>query len=483
MTDALKKRLEAHKASVVYDSDGKMHIKSELINVSNGSKQNKLISVIPDLNEKKVPTAEAPHLFADLAHMNMILTNACNLSCSYCYEQHKKDYGRFTPESLKKAYDWFRTVNDKEDKCFQFFGGEPLIHKKLIEEFIEKYDEELESHYNNFKGTYISMCSNGLLWNDKFIDFYFGKPYTHTLISLDTFNTAVDHREITPSQLKKVKSVIEKIVAKLGDEAHRLVIRCTLSEETAPSMFEFVDELYRIGVRSLIVHPLVLDSKRGYIKWSDENWSLMRNGIFTCLDKYQDLFIKFSEGVGQKEDNNCMVGSDMIAIDASGDYSGCYFFTNMKGADGVDSTILGNVFHDNVYVERYQKFQKAYNDMFQVQEKCKTCDLQNYCYQCPAGNLDTGSKEMFRPDDMCQEIVQLYLDFQKDVYDKHFWRDVNTHYSRYNKEYAATCMTDFGLNPELTPKQNYELIYGASNVEDDNEMTQCFFIQTLNLKR
>jgi radical SAM protein with 4Fe4S-binding SPASM domain len=248
-------------------------------------------------------------------------------------------------------------------------------------------------------------------------------------------------------------------------------------------MFEFVDELYRIGVRSLIVHPLVLDSKRGYIKWSDENWSLMRNGIFTCLDKYQDLFIKFSEGVGQKEDNNCMVGSDMIAIDASGDYSGCYFFTNMKGADGVDSTILGNVFHDNVYVERYQKFQKAYNDMFQVQEKCKTCDLQNYCYQCPAGNLDTGSKEMFRPDDMCQEIVQLYLDFQKDVYDKHFWRDVNTHYSRYNKEYAATCMTDFGLNPELTPKQNYELIYGASNVEDDNEMTQCFFIQTLNLKR
>ena len=483
MSETLKSRIEEHKASVVYDDNGKMFIKSELINIASGQKENKLISIIPSEEEKKVSFTEVPHLFTDLAHMNMILTNACNLNCTYCYEQHRKDYGRFTPESLKKAYDWFRDINDTKDKCFQFFGGEPLIHKKLIREFIETYDKELESHYDNFQGTYISMCSNGLLWDDDFIDFYFGKPYTHTLISLDTFNSAIDYREITPKQLEKIKDVIKRIVSVLGDEPQRLVIRTTLSEETASSMLEFIEELYAIGVRSLIVHPLVLDSQRGYIKWSDENWGMMRDGIFHCLEKYQDLIIKFSEGVGQKEDNNCMVGSDMIAIDASGDFSGCYFFTNMKGVEGVDATILGNIFNDQIYVDRYQTFQSEYNKMFETQEKCKSCDLQNYCYQCPAGNLDTGSKAMFRPDDMCQEIVQLYLDFKSDVYDKMFWRGVNIHHEQYSAEYAQKVMSDLGFDSELTPKENYEKIHGPSEVEDENDFTQCFFIQTLILKK
>ena len=483
MDDALKKRLDDHKASVVYDSDGKMHVRSELINISNGFKENKLISVIPSDSERKVSYKEAPHLFADLMHMNLNLTNACNLSCSYCYEQHRKDYGRFTVESLKKAYDWFRAVNDQPDKCFQFFGGEPLIHKKLIMDFIETYDKELEENYHNFRGTYISMCSNGLLWDDKFIDFYFGKPYTHTLISLDTFITAIDYREITPKQMDKIESVIKKITTKLGDEPQRLVIRTTLSEETSSTLLEFIERLYESGVRNLIVHPLVLDSKRGYIKWKEGTWETMRAGIFHCLEKYDDLVIKFSEGVGKREDNNCMVGSDMISIDASGDFSGCYFFTNMKGVEGVDQTILGNVYQDQIYVDRYANFQAEYNKMFETEEKCRTCDLQNFCYQCPAGNLDTGSKKMFRPDDMCQEIVKLYLDFQKDVYDKMFWRDVNVHREKYSEQYIKDILEDIGLDPELTPKQNYEKIYGSSEVTGDGEFEQCFFIQTLILQR
>jgi radical SAM protein with 4Fe4S-binding SPASM domain len=122
--------------------------------------------------------------------------------------------------------------------------------------------------------------------------------------------------------------------------------------------------------------------------------------------------MKFSEGVGSKGDNNCMIGSDMIAIDASGDFSGCYFFTNQKEVAG--HTMLGNIFNDQVYIDRYKAFQTVYQEMFDSQEQCKTCDLQNACYQCPAGNIDTGPA-LFRPDDMCQKIVRMYLDFQKDV--------------------------------------------------------------------
>jgi hypothetical protein len=57
--------------------------------------------------------------------------------------------------------------------------------------------------------------------------------------------------------------------------------------------------------------------------------------------------------------------------------------------------------------------------MFELEEQCQKCDYKNACYQCPAGNLDTGTR-MFRPDDMCQKIVKLYIDLQEDISKKQF---------------------------------------------------------------
>jgi len=483
---------EDHAASVIFDSDGKMYVKEQLINVADGFKKDKLISVIPS-NDEKIETWDTPHvryLFKDLSHMNLILTNACNLSCSYCYEQHRQDFGRFTVESLKTAYDWLNTINEVPNKNFQFFGGEPLIHKKLILDFIEEHDEELASNYDNYDGTYISMCSNGILVDQDFVDAYFSKSYTHFMMSLDTFDLENDHREITPKQLDKIVDNIERIIKKLGDEPQRLVIRTTLSEESSGTMDEFVERLYKAGVRSLVVHPLVLDATQGYIDWKPENWENMRKGIFDALYKYHDLKVRFSEGVGTAGENNCMVGSDMIAIDASGDYSGCYFFTNMKADAGVDGTILGNVFNNEVYTDRYKKFLNIYTDLF-THEQCQACDLQDYCYQCPAGNLSTGSKEMFRPDDMCQKIVQLYLDFKIDIQNKEVIENTNLHLERLQQQgysYIEKILTDFGLSLDYGTKHHYVEFCNKNGfepmlLEEDNEYAICFYAQLLILLR
>jgi hypothetical protein len=458
LNEAQKKRLENHTPSVVSDDKGILSTTIETINISGkGAKQNKLISVVPASEEKAVPFSEAEFLYRDLVQVNAMLTNACNLSCSYCYEQHNKDFGRFTKESLKQVYDWMNSRNNGIKKVFQFFGGEPLIHRPLIEDFILTYDEELSSNYKDHRGTYVSICTNGLLINDSFVDMYFKRPYTHMMISLDTFNSAIDHREITPTQLNKVKSNIEKII-KTVDDPMRLVIRATLSEETSRDMTDFIEGLYAIGVRNMVVHPLILDSKRGYISWKTESWQSMRSQIFNALEKYEDLYIKFSEGVGMKDDSNCMTGSAMVAIDASGDFSGCYFFTNQK-SNGADIAVLGNVFKDRVYIDRYKKFQNAYKEMFETEEQCRTCDYQDACYQCPAGNMDTGSK-MFRPDDMCQKIVKLYVDFQQDVAKKLFMRHVKKRYARMQE------IGDKAIDAEL--KFFYHSVSGNAKKEFDS---------------
>lgn len=417
-TEAQKKRFNDHKASVIKSEDGTLEFRSENIITPKGlEKINKLVSVVPKENEKIIPISSVSYLFQELKQMNLILTNACNLSCTYCYEQHNKDFGRFTNESLLSAYRFLVNSNNRQKKVFNFFGGEPLIHKDIILDFIRKNETELRENSRGDFNTVVGIVTNGLLFTKELIDEYLSYDFTYILISLDTDRSEVDHREIGQDKINKLLDDIDYMPDE-PKQQKRITIRCTLARENAPYFIDFADKLYARGIRRMVVHPLILDSSKGFIRWDDNEWNKLHRDILHILDKYSDFQIHFSEGVGQKGEENCMIGSDIITIDASGDFSGCYFFTNQK-ASSTSETILGNIFQEKIYIDRYKTFQKEYAKMFEEEEQCKTCDYKNACYQCPAGNLDTGTR-MFRPDDMCQKIVKLYIDLQEDISKKQF---------------------------------------------------------------
>lgn len=415
LNPAQLERIENHKATVKVTNDGEFEISASTIITPKGlEKTNKLVTVVPKPTEKVITISEvAETMFADLQHMNAILTNACNLSCSYCYEQHNKDYGRFTDESILKAYDFLLNINNNSGKKFQFFGGEPLIHKDLIINFLGNHKEYLAG---NTHRQHVGMITNGILLTPDFIEEYFKFDFVNMTISLDTFRADVDHREIGQEKINHIIEMIGLIPQYFKDN-HMVSIRCTLARENAPYLIEFAQKLYAQGMRAMVVHPLTMSSRDGYIHWSEAEWKQLHTDILKILDTLYNFEIQFSEGVGVKEENNCMVGSDMIAIDGSGDFSGCYFFTNQKAKSA--HTILGNIFQDKLYIDRYTFFQEKYKEMFIVEEQCKTCDLKNFCYQCPAGNMDASGR-MFRPDDMCQKIVKLFLDLQVDLVKKTF---------------------------------------------------------------
>jgi uncharacterized protein len=431
-TETQKKRFQDHKASVSTSEDGTLQFESHNIITPKGlEKINKLISVVPKPEETIVPLSSVSYLFQELKQMNLILTNACNLSCSYCYEQHNKDFGRFTNESLLSAYRFLVEANSRQKKVFNFFGGEPLIHKDIILDFVRKNEKELQENARGDFNTVVGIVTNGLLLTKPLIDEFLSYDFTYILISLDTDHSEVDHREIGQDKIDQLMEHI-RYMPDGPKQEKRVTIRCTLARENAPFFTEFADNLYERGIRRMVVHPLVLDSSKGFIRWKDEEWNKLHKDILAVLDKYTDMQIHFSEGVGQKGEENCMIGSDMIAIDASGDFSGCYFFTNQK-ANSTSETILGNLFHRNIYIDRYKTFQKAYAEMFEMEEQCQKCDYKNACYQCPAGNLDTGTR-MFRPDDMCQKIVKLYIDLQEDISKKQFKKKYESICSALNTE-------------------------------------------------
>lgn len=394
--------LDDHSASVVVAENNDLMFVSPQINTV--KLDNRIVKIVPGADEEVVSLYDHRDKFRNLEFIDILLTNACNLSCTYCYEQHQKDFGRFTPEIIRKAWDWLRDINDTFPKYIQFFGGEPLIHKKLILEFMRENRDELTRMYG--KQT-VSITTNGLLLTDEFIDEYFSYPGVKMMISLDTIDHSLDHRGITKEQMTKLLDTIEK-VAKKVERPDLFAIRATISREGAPFIKEFWAELYRRGVRQLIFHPLILSYGEGFIEWTDEEWTTFTKDIREIISTSRDVVhFHVAEGVGVKGRTNCMIGSDEIAIDPSGDFSGCYFFTNRK--QQVGGMTLGNIFDDALYLNRYTNMENAYEEMYKQYPECQSCDVQSLCYQCPAGNVSTSGK-LFRPDGMCKRFIRLYAD-------------------------------------------------------------------------
>ena len=115
--------------------------------------------------------------------------------------------------------------------------------------------------------------------------------------------------------------------------------------------------------------------------------------------------------------------------------------------------------------------------MFETEEQCQACDYRQACYQCPAGNADTGPK-LFRPDDMCQNIVKLYLDLQDDVNKKIFMREYQNTLTKAEQygfdKFVASSLTMLGrlyLNNENIPMDDFL----SQDIKDYKKITAWFY--------
>ena len=498
LTEAQQARIDSHKATVKINADGTLDTTVQTIITPKGLEKAVAYKTIrPNETERVMTVADARELFDDLQHINLIITNACNLSCSYCYEQHDKDYGRFTPDTLKRVYDFQSACNTNDGKLFQFFGGEPLIHKQLILDFINKYQDELKANMNHI---HVSMITNGILLSRSFIEAYFAHPFVNMSISLDTDVAEVDHREIGQDRIDHIIDMVG-LIPQYHKENHMVSVRCTIAIENAPGIVNFAKRLYDKGLRAMVIHPLTMSSVNGFMQWPEAEWEQLHQDILTIINTLPGFEVQFSEGVGVKGGANCMVGADMIAIDGSGDYSGCYFFTNQK--EQAAHTILGNILNDAVYVDRYIQFQTAYDTMFAVEEQCISCDLKGFCYQCPAGNSDSGTGQLFRPDDMCQKIVRLFIDLQDDIVKKSFTQkltELTKAVAEHGEDYVFAKSIAFLMYKHLTghhlpvteldglvdqlPRyevllHNWSLLVPSDNKDGLNTSTPCEFVSQL----
>ena len=94
-----------------------------------------------------------------------VITEACNLSCEYCYMNNRSNYmSRETFDfHYKTTLPYFMKHYKQKEYELDMFGGEPLKHWHMISHIIHhtKGDPKLKN---------LNLITNGLLLNDKRVD-------------------------------------------------------------------------------------------------------------------------------------------------------------------------------------------------------------------------------------------------------------------------------------------------------------------------
>lgn len=117
----------------------------------------------------------------NLESISLILTNQCNFACKYCYNSDYIKECKMSIETAKKAINFLIDNSIDENLTVIFFGGEPLLNKRLIKEVVEYC---ILLGYNKGKKFYFSITTNATLMDDEIKKFMIDNKF-HFNISID----------------------------------------------------------------------------------------------------------------------------------------------------------------------------------------------------------------------------------------------------------------------------------------------------------
>ena len=117
-------------------------------------------------------------------NITFVVTEACNLNCSYCYEKHKTNR-RMTKEIAKQAVDMifnkklingYYNFDDKKAVILEFIGGEPLLEIDLIDYIVDYFKIKAFEVGSDWAFNYkISITTNGTLSETKKVQDFLNK--------------------------------------------------------------------------------------------------------------------------------------------------------------------------------------------------------------------------------------------------------------------------------------------------------------------
>ena len=334
-------------------------------------------------------------------YIMFMLSENCNLNCTYCYEHHN-DTSILTLSDAKAFIDNVFTCTDahfnvgtRKSIILEFMGGEPLLHAGLINEIIQ-YFYSACVRYKRFDWLILhrfNITTNGTLYFEsdvqKLLNSY---PQMNLILSLDGTKEYHDANRV----YKDGSGSFDDVVNAIKVEITKGVLnppRMTLTRASIKHLCTNILSLSKLGINmfrsELDVNSTFTESDAceyysqlimivDYIHDSNKKELL---DVFNCTSVFdRDGLTHFCVGEG-----------DMLTVLPNGKYSTCHRmhdYANSKHSICIGDTSSG-ILSSSEHIANYYYIQDNNTRNRQFDDKCLDCPFIGKCITCPAHDFES----------------------------------------------------------------------------------------------
>ena len=314
----------------------------------------------------------------------LLVTENCNLKCTYCYE-HQKTAKIMSFEMAKKLLDkQLPRYNPEAHVVIEVFGGEPFANFALIEQI----DNYISANYAYLKISY-ETTTNGTLVHGKIQYWLFAnKEKFFIALSLDGFREMHNRNRVFADDSGSFDSIDIDFFAKTWPGCPA---KMTVSKETLPYMAEGIKYIHSLGFKCDATLSIGVD-------WNaEENLPILASELNKLIEYYTEntdiplctmlnmdfrlVFTPFDEDY-----RFCGAGVDMVCYDTDGNAYPCQGFAPVS---------IGK--NSQMYRD-YDQTKFRFTD----ENPCKRCNWVRLCPNCYAANLQSTGDIQQVDSNLCQ---------------------------------------------------------------------------------
>jgi len=208
-----------------------------------------------------------------LETLYLLLTDSCNLRCSYCFILNgmpkQYHYKSMTFEIAKRAVDTYFTNLNKNSKYYDhsrkiitFYGGEPLVNFQVAKMVVDYVESNYANELDKLGGKFIfSLITNGTLIDKKVATYIATHPRIAITVSLDGDALINDQKRVYQNGKGTFQDVMRGLRCLRDAGCKNISISCTVDEHNIDNLEKLLDFQEEFGFLSINMNPL-LDTER-----------------------------------------------------------------------------------------------------------------------------------------------------------------------------------------------------------------------------
>lgn len=348
--------------------------------------------------------------------VTLVVTQECQLRCTYCYECHKNSQHDMTEETAEKIADSLFEMDAKGEGgfdvdnadaiVFNFIGGEPLLKVDLIDHFMTYFlNKAMKLKHRWALKNMMSISSNGIAYFEPKVQKFIQKYQGHLSLSI-----SIDGNKELHDACRIFKNgapswdIVERAFKDALDKNLTYSTKITISPDNVRYLFD--------AISNMLSYDRLLSAPANCVYehiWTEEEGTILYNQLKQLADWMIERKLYRTKDVGffssyigcdpeldipDNDKNYCGGTSKMTSFDDEGNIYPClrYIPFNLQNADKRKPIVLGNIFKEGYLGTQEEK------DLFdelesitltsQSTDECINCPISRGCGWCSGWNYD-----------------------------------------------------------------------------------------------